>query len=411
MRSEGSPWGLLVALLGSVAAAGLSDVPSPENYLRKATASATLIGNYVYIDGGEIAQLVDGKVPSFRTTNQVNSTLSIDMSKSWNASTVVQRTIDRPWWSKVNQVIWTNHEAGTFYVWGGKWIWGDNMTKNELWKFTPDGKGAGTWSIEPPANADLFNGLHESEFGAYANTNDTGFVIGGIASGWTEYGRASTSVLPGMVTFNMQTNVWQNGTTAFSPFGTLAGARAHYIPTFGPNGLVMVLGGQSHSLVGDPDWSAATPYDLRNLTFFDPQTKKQYWQATTGSIPPFPRTFFCLAGFQNTDGGYEILLAGGSNERDKFLYQDTYILSLPGFVWVKAADSPSGKRRDAACVSVGNRQVLSIGGTDGTWTDPDPAPQGLQLFDMTEMQWKYSYDANAAAYERPADLAVWYKNG
>jgi hypothetical protein len=237
----------------------------------------------------------------------VNSTQSIDMSKSWDASSVQLRIINRPWWSKANQAIWTNHKKGTFYLWGGKWIWGVNMTANDLWEFTPDGQGGGAWAVSDPANGDLFKGLHQSEWGAYANTNDTGFYIGGIASGWTEMYRLSNQVVPGMVAYDMNTGVWQNGTTAFSPFPTLAGARAHYVPTFGPNGLVMVLGGSTaDSIVVDMDWTAAWPWDLHNLTFFDPQTKKQYWQTTTGSIPPSPRVSFCIAGFQNTDGGYEM---------------------------------------------------------------------------------------------------------
>jgi hypothetical protein len=55
--------------------------------------------------------------------------------------------------------------------------------------------------------------------------------------------------------------------------------------------------------------------------------------------------------------------------------------------------------------------VLSIGGADNSRTDPDPAPQGLLLFDMTAMEWKDSYDATAAAYERNSDLKTWYSNG
>lgn len=55
--------------------------------------------------------------------------------------------------------------------------------------------------------------------------------------------------------------------------------------------------------------------------------------------------------------------------------------------------------------------MLSIGGSDKARTDPDPAPQGLLLFDMTTLQWKDSYDANAAAYERANDLKAWYGNG
>lgn len=236
----------------------------------------------------------------------MNSTLSIDISKSWTTSDVSFRTIQRPWYSKANQAIWTDQEAGHFYVWGGKWIRGRNMTDNELWKFTPDGNGGGSWSTEAPANSELFDGLHQSEFGSFTNTNDTGFYIGGLASGWTEYHRARNQVLPGMVAFNMKTKTWHNGTTSFSPFDTLIAGSAHYVPNFGPNGLVMVLGGISSSLVGDPNWATAPPFDFQNLTFFDPQTKRKYSQMATGDIPLFPRVSSCVAGFQNSEGGYEM---------------------------------------------------------------------------------------------------------
>ena len=57
---------------------------------------------------------------------------------------------------------------------------------------------------------------------------------------------------------------------------------------------------------------------------------------------------------------------------------------------------------------MGERQVLSIGGTDGSASEADPAPQGLLLFDMTSLEWKDSYDANAAAYERSETVKKWY---
>lgn len=104
-------------------------------------------------------------------------------------------------------------------------------------------------------------------------------------------------------------------------------------------------------------------------------------------------------------------LFGGTDFATEYIYNDAYILSLPGFVWTKAPGSPSGKRRMFSCVSVGQRQVLSIGGTPGNYNEKDPAAQGLQLFDMTELKWKDSYDANAAAYQRAPDIEAWYANG
>lgn len=105
------------------------------------------------------------------------------------------------------------------------------------------------------------------------------------------------------------------------------------------------------------------------------------------------------------------MVFGGHNDRDRLYYEDAYILSLPGFVWVRVSDTPYGKRTTASCIAVGNRQMLSVAGNDGSWTTPDPAPQGLQLFDMTTLEWKLSFDADAAPYERNAGISKWYTNG
>lgn len=42
---------------------GLAAVPSNADFLRRATTRATQIGDYVYLDGGEVSQLIDGKPP------------------------------------------------------------------------------------------------------------------------------------------------------------------------------------------------------------------------------------------------------------------------------------------------------------------------------------------------------------
>lgn len=59
---------------------------------------------------------------------------------------------------------------------------------------------------------------------------------------------------------------------------------------------------------------------------------------------------------------------------------------------------------------MGKRQVLSIGGADKDRTDPDPAPQGLILFDMTSLEWKDAYDASTTEYERANSLKDWYSS-
>ncbi len=49
--------------------AQLVDAPTPSNFFRRTQNAAIVVGNYAYIDGGEIAQLIDGKEPNHRLFN------------------------------------------------------------------------------------------------------------------------------------------------------------------------------------------------------------------------------------------------------------------------------------------------------------------------------------------------------
>ena len=66
--------------LAAIALSGLArlegaralDVPGPSQFLRHAFPAVAVLGDYVYIDGGEISQLVDGQLtkgqPSYPRT-------------------------------------------------------------------------------------------------------------------------------------------------------------------------------------------------------------------------------------------------------------------------------------------------------------------------------------------------------
>ena len=58
--------------------------------------------------------------------------------------------------------------------------------------------------------------------------------------------------------------------------------------------------------------------------------------------------------------------------------------------------------------------MLSIGGVnplDTKTTSQDSAMHGLQIFDLTEMQWNDQYDAKAARYSTPQVVKDWYMDG
>jgi len=111
----------------------------------------------------------------------------------------------------------------------------------------------------------------------------------------------------GMATLDMETRTWRNATADFGFFETVMKGSAHHLPAFGPSGLILQLAGYAPPPVGSrlPE-SYGSALDLRNLTFFDLQTKKRHWQMATGSIPPTARGDACTAMFPTVDGGYDM---------------------------------------------------------------------------------------------------------
>jgi hypothetical protein len=96
-----------------------------------------------------------------------------------------------------------------------------------------------------------------------------------------------------------------------------------------------------------------------------------------------------------------------------------YILTIPAFQWTMVDAPQKGARYLHTCHTIGNRQMLIIGGGDPTKTalqsdaffSPDPFEQGLGLFDMTALSWETQYQANAAPYEQSAPIKSIYANG
>jgi hypothetical protein len=81
------------------------------------------------------------------------------------------------------------------------------------------------------------------------------------------------------------------------------------------------------------------------------------------------------------------------------------VLSLPSFTWYEAEYTPTDARNVHTCHVVGSRQMLVVGGLEADvlpeYNTKDPFPQGLGIFDLTEMQWKNQYDADADPYVTP----------
>uniref|UniRef100_A0A8H7TNL8 Kelch repeat protein n=1 Tax=Bionectria ochroleuca TaxID=29856 RepID=A0A8H7TNL8_BIOOC len=398
-------WVLALLLCGCQAQ---DNIPFADTFLRRLNTKATVINDYLYLDGGELSQK---GYTSYRNSNGFNITASLDLSKSWYPKNVTFNETPKPdgiptlW----RHAIFTDNASNSFYIYGGRESYPSGPPRDKYWKFIADNKGSGSWSTETTGGA--FTGLIRSEAGAFASTGNAGFWIGGYASGWTDSQATGdlASDIPGVVSFNFSTKAWKNHTEApYSPSGRMYGGTATYISNLGSNGLVMTLGGVASSKP-----RAAGHLDFGNVHFFDPETMKWYKQATTGDIPS-GRMDHCAVGVKG-NGTFEIFVFGGYNVDQEETYKDIHILSLPGFVWTRASEEARSGRMQGTCVLAGKRQLLSIGGTEAirdpdAWGAADPEPQGLSVFDLSEVLWKEKYDANAAEYTTPNSIKAWYNN-
>lgn len=104
--------------------------------------------------------------------------------------------------------------------------------------------------------------------------------------------------------------------------------------------------------------------------------------------------------------------AGGSSANNASSIQNVHVLSVPAFKWTEMPNTSQPPRFNPTCQVIGKRQMVVVGGWGASQNisdedrDQDPYPNGIGLFDMTALTWSGNYNANAAAYERPAVLAT-----
>ncbi|KAH8179731.1 kelch motif domain-containing protein [Sarocladium implicatum] len=397
---------------GSSKVADVDNSPPTDEFLRRGDFVAAKLGSYVYFNGGEGSQ-----EDAWRFTNPINATLSIDVGKSWAVEDV--EVIVNSYGDDHPQVMpygsaMVDNSSDAFYTWGGRVSFNEDLRDTNLWRFDADGSGGGEWTDATPKNKnDKFFELKRSAAASWTSTNDAGFIFGGNVFGATEY-EAERKAGAGYRTFNFTTQEWNEYyDTPYSPDdGLLFQGRALFVPDFGPNGFIFLLGG----FLDDSDPSSGL--DFRTLHFLDPVERKWYKQVTTGKVPG-SRSSPCIAGASSEDGKFDIFMFGGSDMSSSD-FGDVYVLSLPGFHWAIASGSQGSqyKRSKHVCTTVGQRQLLSFGGRQEfgvneteSWQSRDPLPQGVGIYDMSAWKWQDKYDADAKRYEQHSELKSWYDDG
>ncbi|KAF2135748.1 uncharacterized protein K452DRAFT_362972 [Aplosporella prunicola CBS 121167] len=401
------------------------DNPSATKFLRRAGHGSALIGDFVYIDGGKIAQnYTDSTGEEQFDWSRNNVTLSIDLRSSWNTSSVsiraIEKNSDGPYFYLPE--IWADPSSDSLYLWAGQ-VYDSEPPSSAFWKFDTTGTGGGSWSNATEYAVDL-DDLSRPIGGLSASTSDVGFLLGGVITAKKDpiyNGTASDFIgITGMISYNWTSGKWSNDTApVFPPSNTAIFGRMQHVPTFGSNGLLFALGGESPPMASPHNTTRLNSFS--HITFYDPVSKDWYWQEATGPAPSM-RERFCLAGAQSHNDTFEIFVFGGWDPVDPSDMSEIYILSLPAFRWFQTGIRAISQRVLHTCHVIGSRQLLSIGGLESAyddlgdrtinqWKSKDNFTQGLGIFDMTELKWSDKYVANASAYDSPEMVKLWYSDG
>ena len=377
----------------------------------------------------------------------VNATLSINLATGWTDPRSVQfQAIPKPESAIYNfGALWHDRKRNEVFSFGGEESYLDRGSGNasyapfvdrSTYKFLPTTDGRGTWTLnsshaDPPFSEP---GLTRPFGGVSAQSDTSAFWLGGYASNHSSDVYRDAGVLdfiptPGLITYEFATGAWTNTTLDPSlplgiPNGSIEWAGMEWLPKFGPNGMLVIWGGETTT-----NLSMYLPTTMmrpmNNIALYDPVEKTWYAQQISG-IAPTVRSRFCSVSASDpssesnrTTGTHEIYMYGGLYTglftQAAKQYDEIWVLSLPAFTWQLLDSSHASGRIGHTCHLVGNRQLLSLGGVDvsqvDAWASPDYLNwNGIGVYDLTAADWLAGLNATAEAYERPKIVQDYYKS-
>ncbi|KAL9585505.1 MAG: hypothetical protein Q9212_001489 [Teloschistes hypoglaucus] len=393
-----------------------------EIFMRRAWQA--FAGNFLYIDGGEISYKTSD--PTATVYQYSSTTLSIDLSQDWRNDTVLLKSTNKPsgapllsspsFWYDARKDVFYSGFAGRTSPWGDK----PSTPPLSLWSFKPDGLGGGTWTEAIADNDPIWKNLTRPFDGYLASGVDKALVFGGAANRDTDpqLSKIIDQIsLPGLVEFDFTTKKFTNSSTNIFG-GEATSGQMHYVPSFGPDGVFLTMGGANQT--------DNQNFDFDKIWVYDTKTRRLYNQTTTGNMPE-PRREFCTAGVNSTNGTYEIFVYGGYNGNLGFRaipYDEVYVLSLPAFYWFKVDYPPQHPRDGHTCNAVGGSQIVTVGGQDANAkigsgriddihksalnSSTDPFAQGLAIFDMTTLTWSDHFSASSPPYAQSDVVRNYY---
>ena len=249
-----------------------------------------------------------------------NALLSISLSQNWtNVSVAMMPNIKPTGVPSLNRPsLWYHEQEGVLYTGfaGSMSFFGNSppLPPQSVWSFKPDGTGSGSWKQVISSDTSVLSGITQPCAGLTAYGPASAWYLGGLLtahgadSAWYLDGLPASdgfelnldkSVpvwLPGMIEFNMASKSFTNSSaTEYNTNGTIVNGAMHYVPSFGRNGMVLVMGGITK----------AGMVSFETVSVFDPAKKEWFNQTTTGNAPS-PRVQCCVAGIDSINDTYEV---------------------------------------------------------------------------------------------------------
>ncbi|MDI1485750.1 MAG: hypothetical protein OHK93_003939 [Ramalina farinacea] len=421
------------------------------NWTRRAYHSSVVVGDWAYLHMGEVAVGLEAYTnnivnPAYNHY-PINATLSFNLATGWTDPRSIQlQAIPKPESAIYNYgALWHDSKRNEVFSFGGEESYLDSGTYNasyapfvdrSTYKFLPTTDGRGTWTLNSSHSDPPFSepGLTRSFGGVSAQSDTSAFWLGGYASNHSSDVYRDAGVLdfiptPGLITYDFATGAWTNTTLDPSlplgiPNGSIEWAGMEWFPNFGPNGMLVIWGGETTT-----NLSMYLPTTLmrpmNNIALYDPVEKTWYAQQISG-IAPSVRSRFCSVSASDPSpdsdsitGTHEIYMYGGLYTglftQAAKQYDEIWVLSLPAFTWQLLDSSHATGRIGHTCHLVGNRQLLSLGGVDvsqvDAWASPDYQNwNGIGVYDLTAANWLAGLNATAEAYERPKIVQDYYNS-
>ena len=266
-------------------------------------------------DGGEVYRDQDGN----RTGLPANSTYSLRVASSWDPASVRLTRIekgDAPVYNRAN--LFPNTDDRSFFSYNGdlshaiKYYPGYDPPDNpQLWQFTPNGAGGGTWTL-----FDTIITLTQSENAGLATANGSAYLLG-VKQNWrtttkfydvgddgyinTQY-QASAD---GLVVYDMDSREWVNRTiTEFRPSGWAYEVQLQHLQGFGDGNLLLAMGGKTNT--GSDSWGSEILIPYETVSIYNTETQEWRNQTTTGEIPDGRDETVCCVGVAGDRGTYEV---------------------------------------------------------------------------------------------------------